>query len=149
MSIRKAEATWEGDLKDGHGNMKLESGLCQADFSVGTRMEEKPGTNPEELIGAALSGCFSMALSAALSKAGHPPRRIHTRADVHFNKVSDGFKITRIDLKTEADVPGIDESAFREHAEATKKTCPVSKALAATEIALDAKLQPSSTQPGR
>ncbi len=140
MAIRKAETTWQGDLMSGSGRMKLGSGACEAEFSVGTRMQDKPGSNPEELIGAALSGCYSMALASALGKAGHPPQRIHTSADVHFEKVGDGFKITKIQLRTEVSAPGIDESAFRQTAENTKKTCPVSQALAATPIELDARL---------
>jgi len=139
MPIRNAEATWEGDLPQGRGNMKLGSGALQGKYSFGTRMQEEPGTNPEELLGAA-HGCFSMALSAGLSKAGHAPNRIHTTADVYFDKVGEGFKITKIRLRTEATVPGVDEGTFRAQAEAAKKNCPVSQALAGTMIELDAKL---------
>jgi osmotically inducible protein OsmC len=103
-------------------------------------MEEGPGTNPEELIGAAHAGCFSMAFSATLEKAGFPPKRVHTKAAVHFDKVEGGFAITHIDLETEGDVPGIDNAKFQELAEAAKKGCPVSKALAGTAISLKAKL---------
>jgi len=103
-------------------------------------MEDGPGTNPEELIGAAHAGCFSMALAARLSAGGHAPTRIHTTASVQFDKVGDGFAITRIDLRTEAQVPGLDEAAFRQEAETAKATCPVSKALAGTQITLDARL---------
>jgi lipoyl-dependent peroxiredoxin len=140
MPIRNAEATWEGNLPQGRGSMKLGSGALQGKYSFGTRMQEEPGTNPEELLGAAHAGCFSMALAAGLSKAGHAPDRIHTTADVHFDKVGEGFKITKIRLRTEAAVPSVDEATFRAQAEAAKKNCPVSQALAGTTIELDAKL---------
>src|ERR1044071_2355588 len=123
MPTRKAEASWDGDLLSGRGTMKLGNGAFNGTYSFGTRMQDQPGTNPEELIGAAEAGCFSMALAAGLGKAGHKPRRIHTTADVVFDKVGEGFKITRIALRTEAEVPGIDEQAFRSIAEQTKKTC--------------------------
>ena len=140
MPVRNAEAVWEGGLKDGKGNVKLGSGAYSGGYSFGTRFEEQPGTNPEELIGAAHAGCFSMAFSAGLGKAGYTPRRIHTTAKVHIEKVGEGFKITRIQLATEAEIPGIDEKTFREQAEGAKKGCPVSQALAGTQIELDAKL---------
>jgi osmotically inducible protein OsmC len=103
-------------------------------------MESGPGTNPEELIGAAHAGCFSMALSAQLTKAGFPPKRVHTNAGVHFDKVGDGFSITSIDLTTEAEVPGIENEKFQELADAAKKGCPVSRALSGTQINLKATL---------
>ncbi|HEY5599410.1 MAG TPA: OsmC family peroxiredoxin, partial [Candidatus Manganitrophaceae bacterium] len=106
MPVRSAEAVWEGGLKEGKGNVKLGSGVYQGAYSFGTRFEQSPGTNPEELIGAAHAGCFSMALSAGLGKAGITPRRIHTVAKVHLEKVGEGFKITKIELQTEADIPG-------------------------------------------
>jgi osmotically inducible protein OsmC len=109
-------------------------------FTFKSRMENGEGTNPEELIGAAHAGCFSMAFSAGLARAGFPPKRVHTRAAVHFDKVPDGFAITSIDLATEAEVPGIDAAKFQELAEGAKKGCPVSKALAGTKINLQAKL---------
>lgn len=140
MATRTAEAVWEGNLKEGRGSVKLGSGAFEGKYSFATRFEEQPGTNPEELIGAAHAGCFSMALSAGLSKAGHVPRRIHTTARVQLEKVGEGFKITRIRLETQGQVPGIDEKTFREFAENAKKGCPVSQALAATPIELDAKL---------
>jgi osmotically inducible protein OsmC len=141
MPVRNAQAVWEGDLKSGKGNMKLGSGAYQGAYSFGTRFEESPGTNPEELIGAAHAGCFSMALSAMLAKAGFAPQRIQTTAKVHLEKVGEGFKITRIVLDTAARVADIDESTFRQHAENAKKGCPVSQALAATEIQLQARLE--------
>ncbi|MGH8983158.1 MAG: OsmC family protein [Acidimicrobiia bacterium] len=140
MAIRTADAQWEGSLQDGNGTMRLGSGAFEGRYSFASRFEDGPGTNPEELIGAAHAGCFSMALSGALSRAGHPPTRIQTAARVHIERGDDGFAITRIELDTEAAVPGLDEPAFREQAETAKATCPVSKALAGTEISLEAKL---------
>src|ERR1041385_8566456 len=140
MATRTGYATWEGTLKDGAGKMNLGSGAFEGAYSFASRFENSSGTNPEELIGAAEAGCFSMALSLGLSKAGYSPKRISTTAKVHIDKVGDGFKITSIDLTTEAQVPGIDEQTFIAQAEATKKTCPVSQALAGTVINLQAKL---------
>jgi osmotically inducible protein OsmC len=140
MPTRKAEANWDGDLLSGRGTMKLGSGAFTGSYSFGSRMQDQAGTNPEELIGAAQAGCFSMALAAGLGKAGFKPKRIHTTADVAFDKVGEGFKITRILLRTEAEVAGVDENKFKSIAEDTKKTCPVSQALAGTKIDLEAKL---------
>jgi len=120
--------------------MKLGSGAWEGPYSFASRFESASGTNPEELIGAAEAGCFSMALSVNLEKAGHPPKRIATTATVKLEQSGGGFKITSIDLSTEADVPGIDQAKFSEQAELTKKTCPVSVALAGTQINLNAKL---------
>ena len=120
--------------------MKLGSGAYEGAYSFSSRFEEGKGTNPEELIGAAEAGCFSMALSSNLEKAGHPPKRISTVATVKLEMIEGAPKITTIDLKTEANVPGIDQAKFREIADQTKKGCPVSKALAGTQINLDAKL---------
>ena len=140
MATRTGSAVWEGTLKQGKGTMKLGSGAYEGAYSFSSRFEEGKGTNPEELIGAAEAGCFSMALSANLEKAGHPAKRVSTVATVKLEMVEGAPKITTIDLKTEANVPGIDEAKFREIAEQTKKGCPVSKALAGTQINLDAKL---------
>lgn len=140
MPNRKANATWEGNLAQGKGTMKLGSGAYEGKFSFQTRMGDEPGTNPEELIGAALAGCFSMALSNGLSQAGAVPDRISTEAKVHFEQAGGGWSITGIDLTTEVAAPGLDEAKFQEIAQATKAQCPVSKALAATEIRLNAKL---------
>jgi osmotically inducible protein OsmC len=139
MPVRSAEAEWKGNLLEGAGHMKIGNSY-DGPFTFKSRMEEGPGTNPEELIAAAHSGCFSMAFSATLGKAGFAPKRVHTMAQVHFDKVADGFAITSIDLVTEAEVPGIDNAKFQELAEGAKKGCPVSKALAATKINLQAKL---------
>ncbi len=140
MPARIGTAVWEGTLKEGKGSMKLGSGAYEGPFSFKSRFEEGTGTNPEELIGAALAGCFSMALSANLEKAGHPATRVSTKANVKLEMVDGGPKITTIELENESTVPGIDESAFQEQAEKTKSGCPVSKALTGTEIKLTAKL---------
>jgi osmotically inducible protein OsmC len=142
MPTRTAEALWEGTLAQGQGNMKVQSGAFEGAYSFGTRFEDKPGTNPEELIGAAHAGCFSMALSLLLEKAGHKPKQVHTRASVKLEKQAEGFAITGIHLETEAQVPGMDPETFAQQAEAAKKGCPVSRALAATEISLNATLKP-------
>lgn len=140
MAIRTAEAEWRGDLIHGDGIMKVESGAFEGKYSFATRFEQEPGTNPEELIGAAHAGCFSMALAAMLADAGFQPQRIHTTAKVSIEKVAEGFAVTKSALHTEAEVPGIDEATFLKHANAAKEGCPVSKALAGVEITLEAKL---------
>lgn len=140
MPNRKAHATWEGNLPTGKGNMTVGSGAITAPFKLQTRMGEEPGTNPEELIGAALAGCFSMALSHGLSQAQATPERIETDAVVHFEQANGGWSITAIDLNVTATVPGLDAEKFEAIAQETKKGCPVSKALAGTEIRLNAKL---------
>jgi osmotically inducible protein OsmC len=140
MPDRKATAEWKGNLMHGEGRMKLGSGAFEGKFSFSTRMGDEPGTNPEELIAASLAGCYSMALNATLEKAGTPAKDVRSEAVVHFGKDDNGFAIRSIDLETEADVPGITEEQFRETAEKVKETCPVSKALAAVQINLHAKL---------
>ena len=140
MPTRTADAVWEGGLKDGKGRVKLSSGAYEGQYSFGSRFESGTGTNPEELIAAAHAGCFSMALSAGLGKAGFTPKSIKTTARVTLDKVGEGFKITKIRLETQASIPNIDEKTFREHAEKAKSGCPVSQALSATPIELDAKL---------
>jgi lipoyl-dependent peroxiredoxin len=140
MVARKAEAEWRGDLRSGKGQVSLGSGAWSGPYSFRSRFESGEGTNPEELIGAAHAGCFSMALSAGLTQAGHAPERIHTVATVHIEQQDGGFAIPRILLVTEARVPGIDEAAFQEQARTAKVNCPVSKALAGTTIELEAKL---------
>lgn len=141
MTIRKAEARWEGDLMSGKGHVKTESGALDAPYSFKTRMENEKGTNPEELIGAAHAGCFTMALCARLTQAGMKPTRIDTTAEVQFDKVEGGFTISSIRLRTRAAIPGVDASAFKAHADEAKRTCPVSRALAGTKIELDAALE--------
>ncbi len=141
MPVRKADAEWNGDLKSGKGRISVESTLfSNAAYSFGTRFENEKGTNPEELIAAAHAGCFSMALSAGLAKAGFPPKRVHTTAAVRLDKVGEGFGITKIDLTCQAEVPGIDDARFQQEANGAKSNCPVSKALSAVQISLDAKL---------
>lgn len=130
MAERKATAEWNGTLKEGSGKIALGSGLFEGAFSFSTRMEDKPGTNPEELLGASLAGCYAMALNATLEKEGKPARSVHTEAKVHFGKDDAGFKIGRIDLTADAEIDGIEDAEFQTIAENVKKTCPVSKALA-------------------
>jgi len=120
--------------------MKLGSGAFEGAYSFSSRFEEGTGTNPEELIGAAHAGCFSMAFSAGLERNNFKPSYVSTSAKVHLNKVGEGFRITLVELATEAKVPGIDEAKFHELAEAAKTGCPVSQALSATQIKLEAKL---------
>ena len=140
MPKRNAQAVWEGDLKGGKGNMRFGSGAFDGAYSFGSRFEEGTGTNPEELIGAAHAGCFSMAFSGALGKAGLSPKSISTEANVHLEKVGEGFSITKVVLNMEADVPDIDDAKFNELAEGAKKNCPVSRALGGVDIELNAKL---------
>lgn len=141
MPVRRfAEARWEGSLKEGAGKMKLGSGAFSGPYSFGTRFEAVEGTNPEELIGAAHAGCFSMALAAALGKAGHPPQSIHTTARVQLEKVAEGFAITHILLTTEGQVAGVAAEEFQRLAAEAKSGCPVSKALSGTDIQLEARL---------
>ena len=140
MPIRKASACWDGGLRAGKGTMKLGSGAYEGAYSFSSRFEEGKGTNPEELIGAAHAGCFSMAFSAGLERNGFKPVYVSTSASVKIEKVGEGFKITTVELTTEAKVPGIDERKFQELANAAKTGCPVSQALAGTNITLNAKL---------
>jgi len=140
MPIRKANAVWEGNLPKGKGTISFGSGAFEGAYSFGSRFEGAVGTNPEELIAAAHAGCFSMALSHGLAMAGHIPTSVKTSAKVHLDKVGDGFKITTIELITEGVVPGINEATFLKFAEDAKVNCPVSQALAATEITLTATL---------
>ena len=138
MAVRGAEALWQGTLRDGAGTMKLGSGLYEGPYTYASRFEEGKGTNPEELVGAAHAGCFSMFLSALLSKAGHVPTSIHTTASVHLGA---GPTITKIKLVTKASVPGLSEAELQQFATDAKAQCPVSKALAAVpEITLTATL---------
>jgi osmotically inducible protein OsmC len=140
MPVRKAKARWEGGLQEGHGTMALGSGAFEGQYSFGSRFETGTGTNPEELIGAAHAGCFSMALAGILSRSGHNPESIETSARVHLDKAGDGFAITTIELATQAKVPGIADDEFERHAQDAKRNCPVSGALAGVEIELEARL---------
>ena len=139
--IRHAEAHWNGTLKEGSGHVSTETRALDSAYSFRSRFEGGGETNPEELIGAAHAACFSMALSAALTNAGHAPASIQTKASVHLNKLESGFAINRIDLETTGDVPGIDAAAFQNFAAGAKANCPVSKALAAVDIHLTATLK--------
>jgi lipoyl-dependent peroxiredoxin len=149
MAVRTAIAKWEGALKDGHGTMSIGSGAFEGQYSFSSRFEEGTGTNPEELIGAAHAGCFSMSLANILAEAGHPPRRIETGARVHLEQADGGSAITRIELSTEGEVGGIDADEFQRHAESAKSGCPVSKALAGVEISLEAYLLADTSEPTR
>lgn len=140
MPTRTARANWEGSLQKGAGKISLGSGACESSYSFGSRFEAGRGTNPEELLAAAHAGCFAMALSLALGKAGYAPERIDAEARVTIEPADGGFAIRSSRIVCEARVPGIDEKTFAEHAEATKLGCPVSKALAGVEITLDARL---------
>jgi len=137
MPVRTTSAEWKGTLKEGAGTMKVASGAYDGPFTYASRFESGPGTNPEELVGAALAGCFSMFLAALLTGAGLTPTRIFTTAKVHLDE---GPTITLIELNTQAEVPGLTDAALQKHAETAKKNCPVSKALAGPEIRLQAQL---------
>jgi lipoyl-dependent peroxiredoxin len=140
MPARTASAHWEGGLQQGKGSVRLGSGAFEGQYSFSSRFEEGTGTNPEELIGAAHAGCFSMALTAGLERAGYAPTSVDTTARVHLERAEGGFRIPRIDLDCTAQVPGIDEAAFAEQAETAKANCPVSQALAGVDIQLTARL---------
>ena len=137
---RTAEAIWAGDLKSGKGNLKVGSGAFQGEYSFTSRFESGAGTNPEELLGAAHAGCFSMALASSLANAGHAPTRIVTTATVHLTKGDKGFSISGIDLVTRGVVPGVSESDFKRFAEETREGCIVSRALSAVPTKIDAQL---------
>lgn len=142
MLARSANAKWEGGLKDGKGHLELGSGAWSGPYSFKTRFEEEPGTNPEELIGAAHAGCFSMAFAHALGKEGYRAKRIQTAANVQLSQDKDtgGFSIDLVRLITDAEVPEIDEGTFKKIASQAKDNCPVSKALAGTSITLETTL---------
>ena len=140
MPTRRAHAVWNGTLTEGHGEMALESGAYKGAYTFATRFGEQKGANPEELIGAAHAGCFSMAFSGILEKAGFKAESIETTAAVSIEKAGEGFRITKIHLSTKGSVPGIDDLRFKDMAEQAKQGCPVSQALAATSITLDAEL---------
>jgi osmotically inducible protein OsmC len=136
MVVRTSTAEWHGPVPDGDGTVSLGSGAFEGSYSFGSRFEDGAGTNPEELLGAAHASCFSMALSLLLTQAGFRPTRIETRAKVSIARVADGFAITGIALASEGEVPGMDAATFAAHADIAKKSCPVSKALAAVDITL-------------
>ena len=143
MATRNASAVWEGGLKGGKGTMRTESGALQdAKYGFGSRFEQAPGTNPEELVAAAHAGCYSMALAGGLEKAGHPPTRVDTKAACSIEKVETGFKVTAMHLVTRATVPGIAPDQFAQIAAATKDGCPISGIMKGNvNITLDARLE--------
>ena len=141
MATRTAKAEWNGNLQQGKGSMALGSGAFQGAYSFASRFEEGTGTNPEELVGAAHAGCYSMALAAAIGRAGFEPKKVATTATVRLMKVDEKPTITEIVLDTEADVPGLDAAKFQELAEGARSGCVVSRALAGTQIKLNAKLK--------
>ena len=140
MPTRDGHARWEGSLESGSGSMKTGSGALEGNFSAASRFEDGEGTNPEEVIGAAHAGCYSMALTHILGEAGFEPEWVQTTAKVTVKQADGGFVIPKIELETEASIPDISEDEFREQAETAKRECPVSKALAGPEITLEAKL---------
>jgi osmotically inducible protein OsmC len=137
---RTASAEWKGDLMGGSGRVALGSGAYEGDYSFATRFEDKPGANPEELLGAAHAACFSMALANSLAKGGFTPTSVKTTAAVHLGKDDKGFRITRIDLTVVAAVPGVDDATFQDHAQQAKSGCIISRALEANDITLKASL---------
>src|SRR3954447_7061360 len=139
MAVRTANARWDGALQDGSGTMALGSGAFEGQFSYASRFESGPGTNPEELIGAAHAGCFSMAFSLILGNAGLTADYIRTQAAVSLEKVGDGFEITKVHLTTSAKIPGATDAKFQELANMAKSGCPVSKLFKAA-ITMDARL---------
>jgi osmotically inducible protein OsmC len=141
MSVRTSEAEWQGNLKEGRGHMRFGGGAYNGAYSWASRFSDGGGTNPEELIAAAQAGCFSMALSADLTAAGYKPVDIRTTAELHFDMVDGKPTITRIELTTGADVPGIDQATLAKIADGTRQNCPVSRALSAVEITVDATLK--------
>jgi lipoyl-dependent peroxiredoxin len=140
MPVRGAQAEWHGNLARGNGKMSFGSGAFEGAYSAASRFEEGEGTNPEELIAAAHAGCFSMAFALALSQAGHEPDSVRTTAEIHLDKDNGGFSITRSELTTEVKVEGLSEDEFQKLADEAKEGCPVSRALGAIEIGLDAEL---------
>jgi lipoyl-dependent peroxiredoxin len=140
MATRNGSAEWRGDLKGGEGDLTVGDGVFKGAYSFASRFEEGEGTNPEELIAAAHAGCFSMQLAGVLGKAGHKPESVSTTAKIHLDKDGDAFSITRSVLSAEAKVAGIDDDEFQRIADEAKRTCPVSRALGAIEIELEAKL---------
>lgn len=142
MPVRKGNAEWNGNLREGSGKLSTETGtLSNVKYNFVSRFEQGDETNPEELIGAAHAGCFSMALSGALSNAGFKVNSVKTEDRVHIEKLEKGFTITKIEMFTEGDIEGIDEEKFREFAENAKAGCPVSRALTGTTFVLNAKLK--------
>ncbi|HON10655.1 MAG TPA: OsmC family peroxiredoxin [Chitinispirillaceae bacterium] len=139
MSAKTGESFWEGTLMGGHGTIRVKSGLFNSPYNAAMRFQDEPGTNPEELIGAAHAGCFSMQFAHLLAQSGFTAEKIHSRSKVHIEKQNDGYTITKIERYTEAVVPGITKEIFMQQALKAKDTCPVSKALS-VPISLEASL---------
>ena len=139
---RTATVHWDGDVAKGKGTITTESRLVTAGYSFGTRFSNEPGTNPEELLAASHAACFSMALSAAMTRAGHPPTTVDTTAKVHLHREGAGFDIPRVELVTTVTASGVSAEDFAALAAGAKENCPISRALRAVEITLDAKLNP-------
>ena len=139
---RTATVHWKGDISRGKGSVTTESGKVAADYSFGTRFSGEPGTNPEELLAASHASCFTMALTLALTRAGHPPTAIDTTARVHLRQAGNSVDVPRIELTTRASVPGLEAGAFQTIATAAKENCPISKALRSVDISLEATLNP-------
>jgi osmotically inducible protein OsmC len=140
--VRAASVHWEGDISRGKGTITAESGYVTAGYSFGTRFSNDPGTNPEELLAASHAACFTMAMSLALTREGHPPESIDTTARVHLRRENQGFDVPTIELNTAVKASGIDEEEFQRLAKGAKENCPVSRALRAVEIAMTATLNP-------
>ena len=140
MPVREATAAWHGSLKEGHGHMAFGSGAFEGAFSFGSRFEEETGTNPEELLGAAHAGCFSMSLSSGLTKAGFPPDSVETNAQVHLEQLEGGWTVSRVHLITSVVAAGVSEEQFQEIAAGAKSNCPISRALGGVEVTLEASL---------
>ena len=138
---RSASVHWEGDVAKGRGSIATGSGKVAAEYSYGTRFSGDPGTNPEELLGAAHAACFTMALSAVLTRAGHPPASLDTTAQVHLDREAAGPSISAIELTTAGKVPGVAQADFAKYASEAKEACPLSKALKAVPISMQATLE--------
>ena len=141
MAVRTANARWEGTLKEGNGHLALGSGAYEGQYNFNSRFENGTGTNPEELLGAAHAGCFTMALNSALERAGTPATYVYTTASVHITKGDAGMSISKIDLVTEGAVPGLSQEQFAEAAQKTLEGCIVSRALSAVDMSVEATLK--------
>ncbi|RJP81047.1 MAG: OsmC family peroxiredoxin [Candidatus Zixiibacteriota bacterium] len=141
MPVRTAKVEWQGNLIEGRGTMELGSGTFKGNYNFGSRFQEGPGTNPEELIGAAYAGCYSMALAQSLHEGGYEPRTLHTTARVTLEQLKEGYRITSVHLETRGEVPDVDEQVFKQHAEEAKNNCPVSQALKIPKTTVEARLE--------
>jgi osmotically inducible protein OsmC len=145
MTVRDGTAEWHGDVQTGSGKITVGDGVFEGPYSFGSRFEDGEGTNPEQLIAAALAGCFTMALSNLLADAGHPPESLRTHAVVHLRNNDGEISLSRIDVDTTGRVPGLTEPEFQRYGDEAKANCPVSRALSGVpEITLSAKLESSA-----